>query len=51
LLAVQIAFQLRRMGNGERVLSETFTEYTDYKERTAMLLVPRVHGWPGQARP
>jgi protein-S-isoprenylcysteine O-methyltransferase Ste14 len=38
LLAAQIAFQLRRMHNEERVLSETFPEYTDYKGRTAMLL-------------
>jgi protein-S-isoprenylcysteine O-methyltransferase Ste14 len=38
LLGVQIAFQLRRMQNEERVLSETFPEYSGYKERTAMLL-------------
>ncbi len=38
LLAVQIAFQLRRMHNEERVLSETFPEYADYKKNTAMLL-------------
>jgi protein-S-isoprenylcysteine O-methyltransferase Ste14 len=38
LLAVQIAFQLRRMRNEERVLSETFPQYTDYRARTAMLL-------------
>jgi protein-S-isoprenylcysteine O-methyltransferase Ste14 len=38
LLAAQIAFQLRRMRNEERVLGETFPEYADYKERTAMLL-------------
>jgi protein-S-isoprenylcysteine O-methyltransferase Ste14 len=38
LLAVQIAFQLRRMHDEERVPSETFPEYTDYKGRTAMLL-------------
>jgi protein-S-isoprenylcysteine O-methyltransferase Ste14 len=38
LLAAQIAFQLRRMRNEERVLSETFPEYVDYKEKTAMLL-------------
>ena len=38
LLVVQIAFQLRRMHNEERVLSETFPEYADYKKKTAMLL-------------
>jgi protein-S-isoprenylcysteine O-methyltransferase Ste14 len=38
LLAVQIAFQLRRMRNEERVLSATFPEYAEYKEKTAMLL-------------
>jgi protein-S-isoprenylcysteine O-methyltransferase Ste14 len=38
LLASQIAFQLRRMHNEERVLSETFPEYADYKRNTAMLL-------------
>jgi protein-S-isoprenylcysteine O-methyltransferase Ste14 len=38
LLAVQITFQLRRMRNEERVLSQTFPEYADYKQRTAMLL-------------
>ncbi len=34
LLAVQIAFQL----NEERVPSETFPEYADYKKKTPMLL-------------
>jgi protein-S-isoprenylcysteine O-methyltransferase Ste14 len=38
LLAVQIAFQLRRMHNEERVLAETFPEYADYKKTAAMLL-------------
>jgi protein-S-isoprenylcysteine O-methyltransferase Ste14 len=38
LLAAQIAFQLRRMRNEERVLSETFPEYAAYKQHTAMLL-------------
>ena len=38
LLAVQIAFQLRRMHNEERVLSKTFPEYAHYKKNTAMLL-------------
>ncbi len=38
LLAVQIGFQLRRMHNEERVLSETFPAYADYKKNTAMLL-------------
>jgi protein-S-isoprenylcysteine O-methyltransferase Ste14 len=42
LLVVQIAFQLRRMHNEERVLSETFPEYADYKKNTAMLL-PRLY--------
>jgi protein-S-isoprenylcysteine O-methyltransferase Ste14 len=38
LLAAQIVFQLRRMRNEERVLSETFPEYAAYKQHTAMLL-------------
>jgi protein-S-isoprenylcysteine O-methyltransferase Ste14 len=38
LLAVQIAFQLRRMHNEEVVLGETFPEYAAYKEKTACLI-------------
>jgi protein-S-isoprenylcysteine O-methyltransferase Ste14 len=38
LLAVQIAFQLRRMRNEEVVLGEIFPEYAAYKVRTARLI-------------
>jgi protein-S-isoprenylcysteine O-methyltransferase Ste14 len=38
VLAVQIAFQLRRMYNEEAVLAETFPEYAAYQQRTARLL-------------
>jgi protein-S-isoprenylcysteine O-methyltransferase Ste14 len=38
LLAVQIAFQLRRMHNEESVLTENFPEYAAYQRRTARLL-------------
>jgi len=38
VLAMQIAFQLRRMHNEEAVLSETFPEYAAYRQRTARLL-------------
>jgi protein-S-isoprenylcysteine O-methyltransferase Ste14 len=38
LLAVQIAFQLRRMRNEETILGETFPEYDAYKSRTARLI-------------
>jgi protein-S-isoprenylcysteine O-methyltransferase Ste14 len=38
LLAVQIAFQLRRMHNEEAVLSESFPEYADYRRKTARLI-------------
>jgi protein-S-isoprenylcysteine O-methyltransferase Ste14 len=38
ILAVQIAFQLRRMHNEEAVLAESFPEYADYRQRTARLL-------------
>jgi len=38
VLAVQIAFQLRRMHNEEAVLEETFPEYSAYRRRTARLL-------------
>ena len=38
LLAVQIAFQLRRMHNEEVILGEIFPEYAAYQRRTARLL-------------
>ena len=38
LLAVQIAFQLRRMRNEEVILGEIFPEYVAYKARTARLI-------------
>ncbi len=38
LLAVQIAFQLRRMHNEEAVLGENFPEYAAYKANTARLI-------------
>jgi protein-S-isoprenylcysteine O-methyltransferase Ste14 len=38
LLAVQIAFQLRRMHNEEAVLAATFPEYTTYRLQTARLI-------------
>jgi protein-S-isoprenylcysteine O-methyltransferase Ste14 len=38
VLAVQIAFQLRRMHNEEAVLAENFPEYAAYQQRTARLL-------------
>ena len=38
LLAVQIAFQLRRMRNEETILGETFPEYGAYKTKTARLI-------------
>jgi len=38
ILAVQIAFQLRRMRNEEVVLLETFPEYAIYKEKTARII-------------
>ena len=38
VLAVQIAFQLRRMHNEEAVLTESFPEYAAYRQRTARLL-------------
>jgi protein-S-isoprenylcysteine O-methyltransferase Ste14 len=38
VLAVQIAFQLRRMHNEEAVLVESFPEYAAYRQRTARLL-------------
>jgi protein-S-isoprenylcysteine O-methyltransferase Ste14 len=37
-LGVQIAFQLRRMVNEERVLGAAFPEYAVYRQGTAMLL-------------
>jgi protein-S-isoprenylcysteine O-methyltransferase Ste14 len=38
LLAAQIAFQLRRMANEERVLAENFPEYARYRQNTARLI-------------
>jgi protein-S-isoprenylcysteine O-methyltransferase Ste14 len=38
LLAVQIAFQLRRMRNEEVILGEIFPEYAAYKAKTARLI-------------
>ncbi len=38
LLAIQIAFQLRRMRNEEAILGESFPEYAAYKARTARLI-------------
>jgi protein-S-isoprenylcysteine O-methyltransferase Ste14 len=38
VLAVQIAFQLRRMQNEETVLTEIFPEYAAYRRRTSRLL-------------
>jgi protein-S-isoprenylcysteine O-methyltransferase Ste14 len=38
LLAVQIAFQLRRIQNEEAVLGEIFPDYADYRAKTARLI-------------
>jgi len=38
LLAVQIAFQLRRMHNEELVLTASFPEYVEYRHTTARLI-------------
>jgi protein-S-isoprenylcysteine O-methyltransferase Ste14 len=38
VLAMQIAFKLRRMYNEELVLTENFPEYAAYRQRTARLL-------------
>jgi protein-S-isoprenylcysteine O-methyltransferase Ste14 len=38
LLGLQFAFQLQRMKNEERVLSQIFPEYRDYMARTARLV-------------
>jgi protein-S-isoprenylcysteine O-methyltransferase Ste14 len=38
VLAVQIAFQLRRMHNEEAILAESFPEYAAYRQRTARVL-------------
>jgi protein-S-isoprenylcysteine O-methyltransferase Ste14 len=38
LLAVQIAFQLRRMHNEESVLTASFPEYSVYRQTTARLI-------------
>jgi protein-S-isoprenylcysteine O-methyltransferase Ste14 len=42
LLALQVAFQLRRMHNEEAILTEKFPEYIAYKEKTARL-VPGIY--------
>ena len=38
LLAVQIAFQLRRMHNEETILTASFPEYFEYRQATARLI-------------
>ena len=38
LLAMQIAFQLRRMHNEELVLTASFPEYSAYRQTTARLI-------------
>jgi protein-S-isoprenylcysteine O-methyltransferase Ste14 len=38
LLAVQIAFQLRRMHNEETILTTSFPEYIEYRQTTARLI-------------
>jgi protein-S-isoprenylcysteine O-methyltransferase Ste14 len=38
LLAVQIAFQLRRMQNEETILTASFPEYIEYRQTTARLI-------------
>jgi len=38
VLALQIAFQLRRMHNEEAVLAQSFPEYAQYRARTARLI-------------
>jgi protein-S-isoprenylcysteine O-methyltransferase Ste14 len=38
LLAVQIAFQLRRMHNEETILTASFPEYIEYRQATARLI-------------
>jgi protein-S-isoprenylcysteine O-methyltransferase Ste14 len=48
LLAIQIAFQLRRMVNEERVLLEIFPEYRAYRQNTPMLF-PGVPIWRAAA--
>jgi protein-S-isoprenylcysteine O-methyltransferase Ste14 len=48
LLAIQIAFQLRRMVNEERVLLEIFPEYWAYRQNTPMLF-PGVPIWRSAA--
>jgi protein-S-isoprenylcysteine O-methyltransferase Ste14 len=42
LLALQIAFQLRRMHNEETVLTACFPEYANYRQNTARL-IPRIY--------
>jgi protein-S-isoprenylcysteine O-methyltransferase Ste14 len=38
ILAVQIAFQLRRMHNEEVILAASFPQYTAYRQKTARLI-------------
>jgi protein-S-isoprenylcysteine O-methyltransferase Ste14 len=38
LLAMQIAFQVRRMHNEETVLTVGFPEYVEYRQTTARLI-------------
>src|SRR6516225_12255663 len=38
LLVVQIAFQLRRIGNEETLLTEVFSDYAIYKKKTARII-------------
>jgi protein-S-isoprenylcysteine O-methyltransferase Ste14 len=38
LLAMQIAFQLRRMHNEESVLTASFPEYVEYRQTTSRLI-------------
>ena len=42
LLAIQIAFQLRRMHNEEAVLTTGFPEYAAYSQSTSRL-IPRIY--------
>jgi protein-S-isoprenylcysteine O-methyltransferase Ste14 len=42
LLAVQIAFQMRRIHNEENILTETFPEYAAYAQITARL-IPEIY--------
>ena len=42
IVLVHLAFQIERMRNEEKVLTQSFPEYTDYARRTARL-VPGVY--------